>query len=129
MSEKFKPKECKDFPGFYEIPGYPKHGASKKGFILTKKTGNNTKGSFSGRYRRVSVYKGDSKEPILDYPHYLVCLAFYGKPKKGQVVKHGDNDRGNNHYKNVSWGSQSENIQDAYDDGLITKESMPSINW
>ncbi len=114
---KFKAKECEEYPEFYEIPGYSKHGASKEGEILTKKTGNATLGGLAGRYRKVSVYANDDSDATLRYVHDLVCRAFNGKPKKDQVVLHKDSDRENCKAVNLKWGDQSENIQQMWDEG------------
>lgn len=115
---KYEPKPCKGHPGWYEIPGFSKYAANRKGFILNKRLENSTQGGVSGRYRKVSVYADGEKEPKLRYTHDLICRAFHGKSKKGQVVIHKDNDRLNIKPGNLKWGTQSENIQDMWDDGL-----------
>jgi hypothetical protein len=42
--------------------------------------------------------------------HRLVCEAFHGKPKDGQVCMHLDEDSRNNRPDNLRWGSQKENL-------------------
>lgn len=127
---KFKPKESKDYPDWYEIPGYPNNLVNKKGSVLTKKTGKHTKGGDAGRYLKVKLYSEVDDEPILQYVHVLVCLAFYGKPKDGQVVLHLDDDCKNNRSTNLKWGTQSENIKSAHDNGLIKRKTkMQSLQW
>lgn len=114
------------------IPGYKGYEASSDGEIRNCETGHITKGGISGPYRRVSVYKTDANEPELAYVHDLVCCAFHGKGKEGQVVLHKDDNKVNCRPSNLKWGTQSENIQSAYDKGLISKESeqLPqSILW
>lgn len=127
----FKPKESKDHKSWYEIPGYGKYLANRKGELFTKKTGNATAGSFSGRYKKVSVFPDGSDKTTLVYLHDLICRAFKGSPKKGQVVLHDDNDRGNVKPGNLSWGTQSENVKNAYKDGLKTTVEAypPSHRW
>jgi len=114
----FTPKESSDHPSWYEIPGYSKHLANRKGEIFTKKTENFTKGGNAGRYLKVSVYANGEDTPKLCYVHDLVCRAFHGAPRSGQVVLHKDNNRKNCKPGNLKWGSQSDNIQQVYDDGL-----------
>lgn len=126
---KWKPIPASE-EGWFEIPGYSKHLANRAGEIMTLKTGNSTRGGFAGRYRKVSVYKDGVKEAILTYTHILICTAFYGPPEDDQVVLHKDNDRGNTAAKNLEWGTQSENITDAWKEGLISRESFPpSAKW
>lgn len=125
------PKACKEHPGWFEIPGYSGYAANRKGEILNKATGHETLGGVSGRYRKVSVYPDDKKQPKLTYTHILVCTAFHGPGKEGQVVLHDDDDRLNNAPANLSWGTQSTNIQSAWDKGLVgSQESLPpSASW
>lgn len=105
------------------VPGYSGYEASSAGEIRNKKTEHVTLGGVSGSYRRVSVYKDDSETPELAYSHDLVCRAFHGTPSKGQVVLHKDDNKLNCRPNNLKWGTQSDNIQSAYDKGLISKES------
>lgn len=42
--------------------------------------------------------------------HQLVCEAFHGKPKDGQVVIHKDENALNNRASNLRWGTQKENL-------------------
>lgn len=105
------------------VPGYSDVEASSDGSIRFKSTGHETKGGVAGAYRRVSVVVNQTtKERRLLYVHDLVCRAFHGAPKKGQVVLHKNNDKLNCKSSNVSWGSQSDNITDAHADGLIKRK-------
>lgn len=48
--------------------------------------------------------------------HKLTCLAFHGEPDsnlKNPTVDHVDGDISNNHYSNLEWVSQSENVRRA----------------
>ena len=127
----FRPTPCPDRTGWYEIPGYSGYAANRKGQILNKKTGNVTQGGWVGHYRKVSVYPDGAKKPHMQYTHRLVCTAFRGSPKKGQVVNHLDGDRKNLTPSNLKWISQGDNVQHAYDKGLkASKESFPpSAQW
>lgn len=127
----FSPLPYKDHPGWYEIPGYSGYAANRKGEILNKKTGNSTSGGVAGRYRRISAYPDDAESPRLCYTHDLVCRAFRGPPEEGQVVLHKDNDRLNVTASNLRWGTQSENIQDMWNDGLRAGNEayLASLDW
>jgi len=130
----YEPKPLESHPGFYKIPGYSKHGASRKGEILTIKTGNTTKGGIAGRYHKVSVYKDGAKEPELEYVHVLICKAFYGPRPKGKNALHKTPDRSNNKPSNLYWGTQSENMKATYDQGVrkpTTSKSTETnyLNW
>jgi len=116
------------FRKFKEIPGYSSFLAGPNGEIYNKKTKNWTMGGIAGIYRKVKVYKDGEEEPILQYAHILVCLAFHGESKKGDVVLHLDNDPTNNIESNLQWGSQSKNIKQMWKDGSRTKVSKESLD-
>ena len=127
----YKPPPMEGKKGWYEIPGFKQYAANRKGELFFKKTGRVTQGGVSDRYRRVSVYPDNASKPKLLYTHDLICRAFHGPPGKGQVVLHKDNDRLNVRPANLKWGTQSENIQDMWNDGLrATNETYPtSLDW
>lgn len=127
----YKPKESDEFKGWYEIPGYCKYYANREGEILTKKTGNSTKGTMSGRYLRVAAYKDGDKEHSLVYSHELICRAFYGPPKDNHVVLHKNDNRNDTRASNLKWGTQSDNVKQAWDNGnRVSNESIPpSFKW
>lgn len=47
----------------------------------------------------------------------LVALTYIPNPNNLPIVMHLDNDPLNNYYKNLKWGTQSENIKQAYNEG------------
>lgn len=101
------------------IPGYSRYMVSSDGEIKNLDTGRISKGGNAGRYLKVSVLKDGATAAHLEYLHILVCKGFKGLPKPGQVVLHCDNDRSNVKPCNLKWGTQSENVQAAYDNGLV----------
>lgn len=102
-----------------DIPGYSGYMASSNGEIKNKKTGHISKGGNAGRYLKVSVYRDGEERPHLEYLHILICKAFKGLGKEGEVVLHLDDDRSNVKSNNLNWGSQSDNVKSAYDNGLV----------
>lgn len=73
------------------------------------------------KHQRVNLtWEGHREEPLL---HQMV-MDLFGPPKpKGEhiVILHKDNNGENNKYSNLKWGTRSENVKQAYDDGLIEK--------
>lgn len=108
------------------IPNFSKYLASDKGEILTLKTGNFTKGISAGHYLKVSLFKDGKRKSKMEYVHILICKTFHGDNKNNLVVMHGDDNKFNNMKDNLSWGTQSENIQDVWDKrkGKITMEHI-----
>ena len=51
--------------------------------------------------------------------HRLVAETFIENPNSLPIVMHLDNNKQNNHYSNLKWGTISENTKQAFDDKLI----------
>lgn len=66
-------------------------------------------------YIRLTLSDGTSKKYRV---HRLVAKYFVDNPNDLPIVMHLDNDKTNNHYSNLKWGTIQENTQQAYDDGL-----------
>jgi len=49
--------------------------------------------------------------------HRLVCLTFHENPENKPQVNHKDLNKQNNHYKNLEWNTQSENMVHAHANG------------
>lgn len=54
--------------------------------------------------------------------HRLVALAFLGDPKQGEVCRHLNDAKLDNHFSNLAWGTQRENVLDAVRNGTRTGE-------
>lgn len=62
--------------------------------------------------------------------HRVVLEAHVGMCPDGCVAMHRDHDKANNCVENLSWGTQSENVQASYDSGRkvpVTKHSDEDI--
>lgn len=106
-------KQWKDSP--YEV--------STLGRVRNSETGEIRKPRSDDRkHQRVNLtWDGKREEPPL---HQMVIETF-GPPKpSGEhiVVLHKDNNGENNRLSNLKWGTRSENVQQAHDDGLIKKK-------
>ncbi|MYZ41385.1 HNH endonuclease signature motif containing protein [Schauerella aestuarii] len=66
--------------------------------------GEPTTGQWDGK-RFLYVHKGKTFKA-----HRLICEAFNGPPKQGQVCMHLDENSSNNKPTNLAWGSQKENL-------------------
>ena len=60
--------------------------------------------SYSGTFRKV-------------YMHRLMAEMFISNPNQLPVVMHKNNDKSNFDISNLKWGTQSENIRQAFDEG------------
>ena len=78
------------------------------------------------KHQRVNLtWDGNREEP----PLHQMVMELFGPPKpKGAhvVILHKDNDGTNNAISNLKWGTRSENVQQAWQDGLIdSKKKNP----
>lgn len=76
-----------------------------------------SKSSRGGKYRVVS--RTVNGKQINEYVHRLVAEAFVPNPKNKETVNHIDGNPSNNKATNLEWATSQENIQHAYDIGLI----------
>ena len=52
--------------------------------------------------------------------HRLVAAIYNDNPNEYPIVMHKDNNKSNNYYKNLQWGTIQENTQQAYKDGCCS---------
>jgi hypothetical protein len=52
----------------------------------------------------------------------LVAEVYIPNPMNLPIVMHLDNNKRNNHYSNLKWGTVSENTRQAYKDGLAKND-------
>jgi hypothetical protein len=64
--------------------------------------------------------RSDQSNVIRVRAHQMVALAFCGpRPSKKHFALHWDDNPINNHYSNIRWGTQKQNIDDAYRNGHV----------
>ena len=100
-----------------QIPDYNDYLISENGDVFSNKFGKIRKlKSFKTGYNcYLSVKLFSNGEFKQEKVHRLVLMAFDRMPKNGEQCRHfPDNDRSNNHYKNLQWGSAQENNEDMW---------------
>ena len=66
-------------------------------------------------------------EGVRWYVHVLVLTVFVGPRPKGKKALHRNDDTGNNEVGNLYWGTQSQNMHDAYRNGGRTRRKQSLI--
>lgn len=121
----FKPKECVDMTGFFEIPGYSRYCINEAGVVFNKITSKVLTGSINPdgycHYRLT-----DDLGVTLTYGrHRLLCMVFkYDKRLSdgySLVVNHKNGIKGDDRLPNLEWTTQLENIHHAGWAGLSDK--------
>lgn len=99
------------------ISGFEKYSISCDGTIKNNKTGKILKPQInsSGYYIVRLSDKHNFTETV--YVHRLVALNWLDYIK-GCVVNHKDGNKQNNHYTNLEWVTQQDNIKHAWKTGL-----------
>lgn len=73
-------------------------------------------------YLTVTLQKNSKKHYFT--VHRLVAMAFVPNPQKKPQVNHKNGIKKDNCFQNLEWATNSENIQHAFDTGLISKEKV-----
>ena len=120
----FTPTEIKEYPGFYEIPGYSNYAVSKDGKVLNLFTGNlMTPFKMPNGYRGIhTIHSDDGKKVALQ--HRLVALAFIdpeGRDTSTLQVNHKNGIKSCNEISNLEWCTAKENDEHAGAMGLSPK--------
>lgn len=111
-------KQIKDYQ--YEISNYG-NVRNWKGRILKRnkfKSASNRRTTYFRVSLKINTLNNLKYKQIL--VHRLVAEYFCEKKEYDKVVCHKDNNGLNNHYTNLYWGTQSDNVKQAYNDGLIS---------
>lgn len=100
------------------IPGLDgKYYVSEYGNVMNIKTGCVLVDRIDrAGYRELQLWVHSKK--ITFKIHRLVAMAFIPNPYNLPFVLHGDNNKLNCHVSNLRWGTASENVQQAHDDGI-----------
>lgn len=70
-------------------------------------------------YLQVNLYKGGGKKYVR--VHRLVAQAYVPNPHNKPFVNHKDGNKTNNHYTNLEWVDNRENVQHFYNNGGNTR--------
>ena len=113
-----------------QVPGWPEYEISERGDLRRAQGGQGTR---EGRplkpwrnqktgYLQVALWRGNRQHRAT--VHRLVALAFLGDPPSPtHVVAHNDGGRDNNHWANLRWATQLENMADTTSHGTHNRGS------
>ncbi len=118
---KEKIKEARKDIAFREIKDYPRYQIYNNGQIYTKKRNHYLKSSIIKGYYSIDLYNNNRRK--FHYVHILVARHFCENPGNKPIVNHIDGDKLNNHYTNLEWTTQLENVRHAHSLGLNKKVS------
>lgn len=112
-------REVSDYPDFY----ISNLGRVYSGFSKKYRSGTiDTRG-----YYRVCIKRKDGKYKHKSI-HRLVAEAFIENPENKRVVNHINGVKTDNTLGNLEWATDSENIQHAYDTGLMSRRGLKNTN-
>lgn len=123
----------KDSERWVTLSGHEDYEVSDMGRVRNKVTGRVRKTVMSSRYHRIRV---DGHTISV---HRAVLISFVGKVPSKPNALHKDGDRDNNCLKNLYWGTQADNYEDARRSGTnphgerhggskLTKEAAEEIS-
>lgn len=87
-------------------------------------------GTTTTGYVQVLLYAGGGTRPVACRIHHLVLEHFVGeRPHPDALGRHLDDNRLNNHYANLAWGSVSDNTLDQVRNGNHNHASKTHCKW
>lgn len=106
-----------------DVVGYPGYMVNENSIVINKK-GHVMQPALSENGRpRLSLEIYDENGNFIrrdnKFAYRLAAEAFIPNPNNLPVVMHIDNDPLHNHISNFKWGTHSENMRQAVDDGLM----------
>lgn len=110
-------RDIKGFEGKYKI--------NESGIVINKNGHVMRTAVSNSGYLRTALEELNSDHRKNVSIHRLVAETFIPNPEKLPVVMHKDNDILNNHVSNLKWGTQSENIRQAFKEG---RKFSPHVN-
>ena len=122
-------EDLKSIPeGAQPIPGFPGYFIDEHAVVYT---------TVAGSMKEGSVFRLTPSLDLADYwcvtlrqngiqkrkrIHVLVAMAFHGVKKNAALMaRHLDDDRDNNHYSNIAWGTHEENMADRDRNGTTAR--------
>ncbi len=105
------------------------YSVNTEGEIFSLKNGKRRKlkyGTIKGGYKMCHLYVLDKKHSLL--VSRIVAMAFIQNPENKAQVNHKNGDKSNNAKDNLEWSTQSENIQHAWDNKLMSKTFKDCYN-
>ena len=108
------------------IPGYPGYFITEFGVAYSLRHTSNgvarqlRQGLHHGGYPQYGLYPASGAKRRRLCAHTLVALAFLPpRPGPEYVIRHKDGNPKNNHYSNLEWGTQADNIRDKIRHGTV----------
>jgi hypothetical protein len=112
------------------IPAWPEYEISERGDLRRAQDGHGTRAGRAIKpwrdrktgYFQASLWRGNVGHRTTI--HRLVALTFLGEPPSPKhVVAHSDGSRDNNHWSNLRWATQRENVADTVRHGTHNRGS------
>ena len=98
-----------------DLKGYEGQYKINESGIIINKNGHVMRTAVSNAgYLRTALEEKDSTYRKNESIHRLVAIQFIPNPYNLPIVMHKDNDPLNNHVSNLEWGTQSDNIKQAF---------------
>jgi len=112
----------KDFPGFFNIPGFSQYVISPDGKVINTTTGEMLKGSTNPAGYHHYRLKSDSGKIKTIGRHRLMCMTFVQRDEwDSLVVNHINGVKGDDRLVNLEWATYTENAEHAGRMGLTSK--------
>lgn len=110
---------------FRTIPGYSSYLASSGGYVLNAKSGKILEGSRKQTGYVEVTLTDDSGVAHSLLLHRIIAVAFCEAREEASEVNHINGIKEDNRAENLEWVTHGENLQHAYETGLMPNNATP----
>lgn len=104
------------------VVDFPNYIVRKNGLVVNRATGNLVKPVYAIANRSMAVRLWKDNRTKMVNLYRLLAIHFIPNPENKPDVHHIDYDRMNHNLNNLKWFTKSENMKDAFNEGVVKNE-------
>lgn len=112
-------------PLYRPINEFPKYLACSDGYVINAETGHVMAGTVKKTGYVETILIDENGKPHYRLLHRIIAEAFVENEGNKPEVNHVDGNKENNCAENLEWVTRAENLQHAYDTGLMPNNTTP----
>ena len=115
----------KELPYYRPVREFPWYLACSEGYVINTETGNIITGTTKKTGYVELCMVDENGKPKYRLLHRIIADAFVENEGNKPEVNHKDGNKQNNKASNLEWVTRAENLQHAFDTGLMPNNTTP----